>query len=69
MALFALITGLAIIIKHTQRRRRLKTVVGRGDKGRCVCEGREERGVEGGDGREGAKRKTVIIMKMVQCYS
>ena len=26
-----------------------------------VCEGREGRGVEGGDGREGVQRKTVII--------
>ena len=34
----------------------------------CVCEGREERGVEGGDGREGVKRNT-IMMKMVQCCS
>ena len=25
-----------------------------------VCEGREGRGVEGGDGREGVQRKTVI---------
>ena len=37
MALFALITGLAITIKNTQSRRTLKTVVGRGDERRCVC--------------------------------
>ena len=42
MTLFMLITGLAIIIKHTQSRRRLKTVVGRGDERRCVRGGRRE---------------------------
>ena len=49
--------------------RRLKIVVGRGDERRCVCEGREGRGVEGGDGREGVQRKTAMITKMVQCFS
>ena len=32
-----------------------------------MCEGREERGVEGGNGREGVKRNIVTITKMVLC--